>query len=108
MPKIKLVAPDGGPRILPDLSGTGVSDVIEHGGVIDVPAELAGEAPRWRRVGEPDEDTHHPAHDPSGFFDRREHAGHPEVYDLGTGLLAQVGVWEAVSRETAPTVKDAD
>jgi hypothetical protein len=104
MRDVKLAADDGGPRILADMSEI----TVQHGDVISVPDELAGEGPRWRRVGEPDEDTHHPVHDPSGFYDRREHAGHAEVYDLGHGLLAQVGVWEVVSRETTKTEKDAD
>lgn len=104
MAKLKLVAPDGGPRIVPALSTYGLPDMVEHGQVIDASPELAGEAPRWRRVGEPDDDTLHPVHDPSGFFDRREHAGHAEVFDLGHGLLAQTDTWELVTT----TAKDAD
>jgi hypothetical protein len=100
MPKIQLVAPDGGPRILPDLSGSGVADVVQHGDVIDVPAELAGEGPRWRQVGKPEDDPLHPNHDPFGFYDRREHAGHAEVFDLGSGLLAQVDIWQSVTGKT--------
>lgn len=101
MPKLKLVAPDGGPRIVPALSTFGISDVVQHGDVIDVPDELAGSGPRWRRLTGED-DAHHPLNDPNAAHEYREHAGHPEVFDLGSGLLAQVGIWEPT------TPKDAD
>lgn len=92
MVQITLIAPDGGPRVLPALSALGLPDVVQHGDVIDVPPELAGEPPRWRRVKD-DADPLHPSADPSKFFDRRELAGKSEVYDLGFGLLAQTDVW---------------
>lgn len=103
MPKVKLVAPDGGPRSVPVLSEHGIPDLVEHGATIDVPAEVAGEGPRWRRL-DGESDPHHPINDPYAAHEYREHAGHPEVYDLGSGLLAQVGIWELVEHKT----KDAD
>lgn len=66
----------------------------DAGEVIEVPPELAGQPARWRRV-EVDKDGHPTErHD---LHETREHAGHLELRDLGTGLLSQVGNWEAVT-----------
>ena len=102
MVKIKLVAPDGGPRILPAAGNA----LVEHGGVVEVTPELAGEGPRWRRLIE--DDPFHPGNDQQAAHQYREHAGHLEVYDLGTGLLAQVGIWEPTDTPTRSEAKDAD
>lgn len=59
---------------------------IQPGQEIEVPAEMAGQPPHWRRV-EPGEER-------VPFREYRQHAGHLEVHDLGTGLLAQLGLWE--------------
>lgn len=97
--KIKLVSADGADRHLPTLS-----DVIpdgglwRHGETHDVPDEIAGAAPYWRRPVEGDE-LH--------FMETRsDPAGQVRsVHDLGHGLLAQVDVFE---RDDAPAPKDAE
>lgn len=105
MPKAKLVAEHLGPDgvlIVPALLDYGLAEDVRSGDVIEGPAELIGEGPRWRQITGED-DPMHPAGDPSGFFERREHAGHQEVYDLGSGLLSQVGTWEPVKASTPAT-----
>ncbi len=57
---------------------------IPDNGTFKVSADKAGTAPRWRRA-ENGEDTTH--------LHTRDHAGHLEVFDLGSGFLAQPTNW---------------
>lgn len=66
---------------------------VAAGEVVSVSPEQAGQGPRWRRVADGEVVGSHQ--------DTREHAGHLEVYDLGSGLLAQEANWEAVTDEKA-------
>lgn len=65
---------------------------VGAGEVIQVTPEQAGAGPHWRRVGAGEV--------VEGHQETREHAGHLEVHDLGSGLLAQAGNWEAVDDES--------
>lgn len=67
---------------------------VGQGEVIQVTPEQAGEAPRWRRVAVDADGA--PTELVEDHQETREHAGHLEVHDLGSGLLAQVTNWEAV------------
>jgi hypothetical protein len=82
-------------RVVPELEGCGLDSYVPNGSVIDVPAEVAGSEPRWRvatdedRVGDPVTGSAPLVK----FLPTREHAGKLEVWDLGTGLLAQTDIW---------------
>lgn len=85
---------------------------VPAGGVVKVSPEEAGTAPRWRRVEVDDSD--HPLEELGGR-ETREHAGHLEVHDLGSGLLAQTSNWEPATKaeapeddETPPTVAEGE
>lgn len=60
--------------------------LIQTGDVVEVDAQLAGEAPHWR-----------PLADDEPQYPWREHRtaadGAVEVHDLGSGLLAQTDNW---------------
>jgi hypothetical protein len=71
---------------------------VKKDATLKVPAHVAGEAPRWRRVevdaqGLPTDDL--PA------MHVRNRAGHLEVFDLGSGLLAQPDNWQTGKGEPA-------
>lgn len=70
--------------IVPNLADHGLDPYVPNGAVIDVPDEVAGCGPRWRRAQ---------AGDDLAFMETRERAGHTEVHDLGSGLLAQFQNW---------------
>jgi hypothetical protein len=78
--------------IVPSLVDYGIDSYVPNGAVIDVPAEVAGSEPRWR-VATDEDDT--------AFLQTREHAGKLEVYDLGSGLLAQSDIWSKESTAAA-------
>jgi len=83
--------PDNGAEhalVVPELEQYGLDAYVPNGAVIDVPDELAGSAPRWRRAKDGDD---------LKFGQVRQHAGHTEVYDLGSGLLAQTDLWSKPS-----------
>ncbi len=64
---------------------------VGKGEVVEVSPEQAGEPPHWRAVADGEVIESHQALRPStpdGVED--------EVYDLGSGLLAQFGNWEIV------------
>lgn len=72
---------------------------VEAGETVDVTPETAGKAPRWRRAeldpnGEPAEDL--------SVVHVRHRAGHIEVYDLGSGLLAQPDAWRLADDKSEP------
>ncbi len=70
---------------------------IQPGQEIDVPAELAGRPPHWRRLADGEQQV--------PWHEYRTHAGHLEVRDLGHGLLAQLGNWLPVTDQPpAPQV----
>lgn len=100
---VRLIDPAMAPeeiRIVPALAGTPdcPDGLVTAGQVLRVPADVAGRAPFWRPVTAAEE-----AADVSRFFEYR--GGYDddsrEVHDLGDGLLAQVGVWEAVEQRPA-------
>lgn len=66
---------------------------VASGEIIDVPDEIAGAGPHWRKAELGDDltwmETHHDD-DPSVGT---------TVHDLGHGLLAQVGIWARPSDE---------
>lgn len=77
----------------------GEARTVGAGEVIDVSPEQAGSLPRWRQVADGEVVESHQ--------ETREHAGHREVRDLGSGLLAQVSNWEVADDEKpAETVKE--
>ena len=61
---------------------------VAKGAVVQVTPEQAGKPPYWRAVA--DEEV------VEGHLETRVQDGATEVRELGTGLLAQVGNWEAV------------
>ena len=61
---------------------------VEKGGVIEVPPEVAGRAPRWRKATDDDA-----ADVAAGRVHSRERAGSLEVFDVGEGMLAQSDNW---------------
>lgn len=65
---------------------------IQPGQEVDVPAEMAGHPPYWRNLetGE----TKVP------WREYRTQDGHPQIHDLGEGLLAQLGNWEPADPST--------
>lgn len=71
--------------------------VIETGDVVDVPSDLVGAEPHWRRTTEDETQATRP------HLEFREHAGHLEVRDLGEGLLSQVGNWEKTGAAESKT-----
>lgn len=71
----------GGPR---SVVADGERIEVPTGGVIKVSPETSGAGPRWRRVGKDDDTV---------LMHTREHGGHLELFDLGSGLLAQPTNW---------------
>lgn len=87
-----------GPISVVDLPTLGILD-WERGTTREVPDDVVGEGPRWRRA---DVES-----DRIDIMETREHAGHLEVLDLGSGLLAQLGNFEVVEAKAA-TEKQED
>lgn len=77
---------------------------VAAGEVITVSPEAAGEPPAWRQVAKLD-DAEQPVQEVGREY--REHAGHLEVRELGTGLLAQEGNWERVTARSASSDDDS-
>lgn len=72
---------------------------VGAGETIDVTPETAGKAPRWRRV---DTDPDGEPTEPLETLHVRRRAGHIEVYDLGSGLLAQPAAWRLADDNSDP------
>lgn len=113
--RIKLNAPDLGEHdpdkgiehalVVPVLEQYGLDSYVPNGSVIDVPAEVAGSEPRWR-VATDEDKIGDPVTGSAAlvkFLPTREHAGKLEVWDLGTGLLAQTDLWSKESAAPAKT-----
>lgn len=72
----------------------GEARTVAAGEVVEVTPEQAGAGPRWREVVAGEVVEPHQAlraSQPDGVLD--------EVYDLGSGLLAQFTNWELVTEE---------
>lgn len=92
------------------LTADGDSQTIEPGGIVRVPAELAGKAPGWREPtpAEAAEPPYLPGPEApqakptaAGAAVERDAAGRiVRVWDLGYGLLAQPVNWQPESGET--------
>lgn len=67
---------------------------VERDGILKVTPEQAGKAPHWRRATDADELTLR--NNPMALHWRLR-AGDIEVYDLGSGLLAQPEHWRLAS-----------
>lgn len=82
----------------------GDSRVVLAGATISVTPEAAGEAPRWRRATEDEEQWVELPDRPEGTapMHHRRRAGHLEVFDLGSGLLAQTENWRKVGDDSEP------
>ncbi len=79
--------------------------VVEAGGVLKVTPEQAGEAPHWRKLTEADDATLRA--NPEALHWRLR-AGDVEVYDLGSGLLAQPENWRLKDDSSDPADPLAD
>lgn len=79
-------------RYVPVLEQYGIDPYVPNGAVIDVPDEVAGVAPFWRRPKEGDE---------LSFMETRraDDGGVVSVHDLGRGLLSQTDIWESVDEK---------
>ena len=88
--EVRNVNPNG--EIHATVDGSAV--VVPAGRTVLVTPELAGEAPRWRPV-EVDADGN-PVEHVDGMH-TRQHLGRLEVYELGSGLLAQATNWRLAS-----------
>lgn len=85
-----------GPFDAVEVDGVGI---VKHGETVDVPAELAGRPPAARV-----EAAHVELRDAVAALDHeRAKALREEIVDLdhGAGLLAQSGVWQAVSSKSS-------
>jgi hypothetical protein len=82
----------------------GDSHVVLAGKTISVTPESAGEAPRWRRATEDEAQWVELPEQPVGRqpMHHRCRAGHLEVFDLGSGLLAQPENWRKVGDDSEP------
>lgn len=89
--RVTLIDPNGA-RIVPILANYGLPTLVQQGETIDVPDEVAGRAPAWRAATDEDhaQGPRHMDHVNKRFTPERA----LEIEDLGTGLLAQLGVWE--------------
>lgn len=67
-------------------------DLVNPGDVVEVPADIAGEAPFWRPVTDDDLAPNAP------IRETRQGDDGIEVRDLGHGLLSQEGNWEPVEQ----------
>jgi hypothetical protein len=87
-----------------DLRLDGDSIHVPANGKIKVTPEQAGQAPRWRRATEQEAALHGLTDLPAGVLPvhTREHAGHLEVFDLGSGLLAQAANWRKAGDTSDP------
>ena len=107
--EVRNVSPQGARELRVD----GETLIVEPGGVIEVPPEVAGTPARWR-VQEVD-DAGTPVVDdltPSeavvwlSLQHTRQRAGHLEVFDLGSGLLAQAENWRLASDDPEAPAPD--
>lgn len=91
--------------IVPVLEQYGLDSYVPNGSVIDVPAEVAGSEPRWRVATEEDKvgDPVTGSQPLVRFLPTREHAGKLEIWDLGSGLLAQTDIWSKESAAKSET-----
>lgn len=82
----------------------GDSRVVLAGGTVSVTPETAGEAPRWRRATEDEEQWVELPDRPEGKspLHYRRRAGHLEVFDLGSGMLAQPENWRKAGDDSEP------
>lgn len=95
--EVQNVSPIGDVQVFVD----GESVVVPAGQTISVTPEAAGQAPRWRRATE-DEAALAGVPAPGPGVHIRERGGHVEVFDLGSGLLAQPSNWRKAGDTTAP------
>lgn len=77
---------DGSGADHPDWEEPGVGGLVP-GEEFECPAELAGQAPHWRPATDGDD---------LARLETREVDGVVDVWDLGSGLLAQIGNYELV------------
>jgi hypothetical protein len=90
-----------GPLVEVDVPGLGLTGV-KRLDVVEVPAQAAGRGPFWRPL-EPDEPV-------LAYRQYRgdDGSGDPvQVWDLGSGLLAQVGNWEPVDAAAATPASES-
>lgn len=78
---------------------------VASGAVVKVTPEAAGEAPHWRKLTDADDATLRA--NPEALHWRLR-AGDVEVYDLGSGLLAQPENWRRADDDTDPADPLAD
>jgi hypothetical protein len=78
---------------------------VEAGGTLTVTPEQAGEAPHWRKLTDADDAVLRA--DPEALHWRLR-AGDCEVYDLGSGLLAQPENWRRKDDDSDPADPLAD
>lgn len=84
--------PEDGARIVPALADYGLETLVQKGQTIDVPAELAGVRPYFRKMTDEelaDQSHMHHVAAPNGILE----PGKTTMHDLGYGLLAQESVW---------------
>jgi|SRR5688572_5086574 len=93
--EVQNVNPEGAVTLFVD----GESVTAGPGQTIKVSPEAAGEAPRWRQVKV--DDVGAPTEPVDGMHTRRR-AGHLEVFDLGSGLLAQPTNWRKPNDDSDP------
>lgn len=93
---------EAGARTLP-IDGDRIT--VEPGGVVKVTPEQAGEPPHWRKADDADELLL--AVNPEALH-WRIRAGAVEVYDLGSGLLAQPANWRRKDEKGDPADPTAD
>jgi hypothetical protein len=72
---------------------------VANGATVKASAAAAGTAPRWRRADVDDDGT---PTEPLEQLHTRIRAGHVEVFDLGSGLLAQQSLWRKAGDESEP------
>jgi hypothetical protein len=95
------VSPRGSVRLFVD----GETHEVDHGGTLTVDPETAGEAPHWRKATEADGAALRV--NPEALH-WRVRAGDFEVFDLGTGLLAQSETWRKAGDDSEPADPTAD
>jgi len=78
---------------------------VDAGGILKVTPEQAGQAPHWRHAT--DDDDRVLRQNPEALHWRLR-AGTIEVYDLGSGLLAQVDNWRRANDDDDPAHPLAD
>jgi hypothetical protein len=92
------------PRGAQTLKVDGDTVTVQAEATVTVPPEVAGVAPRWRRATEDEAAWVLLPERPEGKspMHTRQHAGHLEVFDLGTGLLAQPDNWRKAGDTSDP------